>query len=422
MWSTNCYTVLMKISTKQFNNIGKWFIVVTVIVCLGKVYVDKKIGEITVPPKGDVGMVEAGEEVDFLELPAGFKATYYAKGVDGARVMEWDSQGRMLVSQTGEGKISVLIDENGDGTVESVKTLIDNLDKPHGMTIKCNPVGNPPCHLYVAQHGELSRYAYDADKIELSQYTKLMDLPKSKTDRHYTRTLLDLSTEQENRLLISVGSSCNVCDEKDGVRGKIISYDIDTGEISDYARGLRNAAFMTRNPLDGRIFMTEMGRDGLGDDTPPDEINVIDPDKVTSVPNFGWPICYGQNIHDGDFDKKQYIRDPCEDPTPAYVDLQAHSAPLGLSFFGEESWPQEYWFDLLVAYHGSWNREVPTGYKIVRVKTDKNGESAGVEDFITGWLSPEGDKLGRPADVRVMPGTIYISDDMKGVIYKISRI
>ena len=106
---------------------------------------------------------------------------------------------------------------------------------------------------------------------------------------------------------------------------------------------------------------------------------------------------------------------------PSYIDLPAHSAPLGLAFIPEEGWPQEYWYNLLVAYHGSWNRTVPDGYKIVRMKLDAKGNYSGVEDFITGWLTPDNQALGRPVDILVQPGgTMYISDDKAGVIYRVT--
>jgi len=176
---------------------------------------------------------------------------------------------------------------------------------------------------------------------------------------------------------------------------------------------------MARSYVDGKIWATEMGRDGLGDNTPPDEINIIEKGK-----NYGWPICYGKNIHDTNFDKKTYIRNPCMVPleTPSYVDLQAHSAPLGLDFVPEEGWPESYWYNMLVAYHGSWNRSIPTGYKIVRINMDSKGKYLGTEDFITGWLTADGKKLGRPVDIKVSPGgTAYISDDQAGVIYRLYR-
>lgn len=365
---------------------------------------------VSVPPSAPAPT--EGEEVSFLTLPDGFRATYFAKNVPGARVMEF-VPGGLLVSQTREGKVSLINEREGK---TEVRTVLSGLNSPHGLASRCDD--GRTCDLYVAEHDALSRYHYENGVARDRQ--KLISLSASLADRHKTRTLLFLPAPREDTLLISVGSSCDVCHDE-GQRGKIIAYDTKTGEVSEYARGLRNAVFMTLNPINGLVFATEMGRDNLGDDLPPDEINVIEPAR--GIQNFGWPICYGKNMHDTNFDKNTYIRNPCMEPfeAPSWLDLQAHSAPLGLSFIPEEGWPEDMWFDLLIAYHGSWNRSIPTGYKIVKVDIDGRGNPGEPKDFITGWLTENGTKHGRPADVKALPGgAIYISDDYAGAIYKIS--
>lgn len=180
---------------------------------------------------------------------------------------------------------------------------------------------------------------------------------------------------------------------------------------------------MAIHPVTGKIWATEMGRDFLGDDLPPDEINIIEESEW-----YGWPWFYGKNIEDYKF--SPYSRPIfVKEPKPSYIDIPAHSAPLGLAFFPANSqWPEEYWNNLLVAYHGSWNRTDPTGYKIVRYKLDTQGNYFGdgstsspqVEDFISGWLKNNGATLGRPVDILIQPnGSIYISDDKAGVIYRV---
>jgi len=167
------------------------------------------------------------------------------------------------------------------------------------------------------------------------------------------------------------------------------------------------------HPETGVMYATDNGRDNLGEDIPPDEINIIEDGK-----NYGWPICYGKNIHDTDFDKNIYFRNPCMEPfeMPSFIDLQAHSAPLGLTFYSGDSFPQEYRGDLFVAYHGSWNRIVPTGYKIVSIDM----LNITVKDFATGWLTG-GNVLGRPVDIIVADdGSLFVSDDNAGKIYRIS--
>ncbi len=133
--------------------------------------------------------------------------------------------------------------------------------------------------------------------------------------------------------------------------------------------------------------------------------------------NYGWPICYGKNIHDTDFDRNVYVRTPCSEPfeTPSLIDLQAHSAPLGLAFYYGDNFPEEYRDSLFVAYHGSWNRKVPTGYKIVSIDMD----DFTVKDFAIGWLSGN-NVLGRPVDIIVAnDGSLFVSDDNAGRIYRI---
>ena len=386
----------------------------------------KNVGVINVPKEAETDIKISGEAVQGITVPAGFKLSTFSTGITGARVMEMDPKGRILVSQTSEGKIIALGNYNDDNFSDESekKVLIEGLKKPHGMAFYCNPVANPPdCDLYVAEADALSKYKYNAEEPSLGVREKLLDIDYGITDRHFTRSLVFLPYPNGNILLVSVGSSCDVCSEGEKDNGKILSYNIDTKKTEVYATGLRNATFMTLDPIYGKVFATEMGRDGLGDDIPPDEINIIEKTKDGKIKNYGWPICYGKNIHDNVFDPEG--KNTCSSYEPSFVDLQAHSAPLGLSFIPEEGWPEEYWYNLLVAYHGSWNRTEPTGYKIVRLKMNAKGEYLGTEDFITGWLvqgETDKEKLGRPADIKVFSGGVaYISDDSQGVIYRLAR-
>lgn len=354
-----------------------------------------------------------------LTLPDSFQISVFAKDLPGARVMAFDPKGAILVSQTSEGKITAL-PFGSDGKAGEAKVVIDNLNKPHGMTFRCLDVDNPTkCEFYIAEENALSLYDYDENTKKATNRRKLLDLPTSGGGGHFTRTIIFLASPNENTLLISVGSSCNVCNEDEERGATILSYNVVTKKSEIYAKGLRNSVFMELHPVSGQVYATEMGRDGLGDDIPPDEINVIEKGR-----NYGWPTCYGKNIHDTDFDKNTYIRNPCQEPleTKSFIDLQAHSAPLGLAFAPEEGWSEEYWFNMFVAFHGSWNRSEPTGYKVVRVKMNAKGEYLGIEDFITGWLRPDGTKFGRPVDIKILPGgTMFISDDGAGAVYKVTR-
>ncbi len=361
--------------------------------------------------------ISSDEELSFLNLPEGFSIQIFAKGLEGPRVIREDPSGNLIVSLTRQGKVVSLPDFDSDGRADKIVTLLDNLKNPHGLEVKC--FSESDCKLFLAETEKLTQYdlVFDSEqKIYKPQNPqKLADLPKG--GRHFTRTLLFLPYPNDNKLLISVGSTCDVCFEPDERNGSILAYDISKKETKIFARGLRNSVFLNLHPVTGKVWATEMGRDWLGDNLPPDEINIIEEGK-----NYGWPICYGKNIHDSTFDKKVSIRNPCQEPSqvPSFIDIPAHSAPLGLSFFPEEGWPEKYWHNLLVAYHGSWNRTIPTGYKIVRYILDSQGNYKQEEDFITGWLK-EDESLGRPVDILIKPGgIIYISDDKAGMIYKLS--
>lgn len=344
-----------------------------------------------------------------LRMPKGFSLSIFAKDLNDPRVLTFDPNGILIASIPKEGRVVALIDKNNDGKSDETKTVVGGLNSPHGIAVQC--VRPNECKLYVAENASVDEFTYDPRVLTAAQKRVIAALPSG--GGHSTRTILP----HGNSLLVAVGSSCNVCHETDQNRAKILEIAIDTGKTETFATGLRNAVFMAFHPYTRAIWATEMGRDMLGDDTPPDELNII-----KKGGNYGWPICYGKNVHDTEFDKNTYFRNPCMEPfeTPSYIDIPAHSAPLGLAFI-PDSWPAEYRNDLLVAYHGSWNRSVPTGYKIVRYRLDRQGVYEGVDDFMTGWLTAKNDALGRPVDILFAAnGTAFISDDKAGVVYRLA--
>jgi glucose/arabinose dehydrogenase len=358
-----------------------------------------------------------------LTLPAGFSISIFAKDLVDPRVMTYDPDGNLLVSVTSKGKVIALPDKNVDGAADSAVVVAEGLNRPHGLAFQCE--GNAAvqiCKLFIAESDQIAVYDYDREKMAAINKKKIADL--SDGGEHFTRTL---GFGPDGRLYVSIGSDCNVCQETDDKRAKIFSMNPDGSDFREFARGLRNTVFFTWHPVTNEMWGADMGRDFLGDDLPPDEINILKEGK-----NYGWPTCYGQNVHDTAFDTNTYIRNPCSLPfeTPSYIDIPAHSAPLGLAFVPKDAeldklgknttWPEEYWYNLFVAYHGSWNRSVPTGYKVVRYKLDRNGNLLGTEDFIAGWLKEGEGAYGRPAGIIVLPGGyMYISDDKAGVIYRV---
>jgi glucose/arabinose dehydrogenase len=368
-----------------------------------------------------------------LKLPPGFSISIFAKNLEKPRVMAFDPAGNLVVSLLKAGKVVALPDYNKDGTADKTVVLAEGLNRPHGIAFRCLDKDN--CKLYVAENDKISVFDYNTKELKTSLKIELLALPSD--GRHFTRTILfvpasiaadyqtassSLNEEVEEKLLISVGSSCDTCEEKDWRRAKILIADVDGSNLHPFASGLRNSVFMALNSATGEVWATEMGRDYLGDELPPDEINIIRDGN-----DYGWPYCYGNNVHDTVYDK-DVETNPCVDKTPAYISLPAHSAPLGLAFFPSQGWPAEYQNDLLVSFHGSWNRSQPRGYEIVRFRLDKNGQFEEVDEngqpimhnFISGWLTADNRALGRPVDIKILPnGIIFVSDDKAGVIYRL---
>lgn len=342
-----------------------------------------------------------------LSVPDGFSIAVFADRVPGTRVLTRDPYGVLVVSQTSEGRIVALPDEDGNQIADGVESILEGLDLPHGIVFKC--VHPEECALYVAEQHAVKRYRYDPAARSAQFEAIVVELPER--GMHFTRTLL--LHPDGIHLLTSVGSSCNACAEEDERRAAILATNLETAETRVFARGLRNTVFMTIHPVTGEVWGTDMGRDLLGDDLPPDEVNIIRKER-----DYGWPECFGAMVPD---ETVSSLPGTCEGTEPSIIDIPAHSAPLGLAFIPEEGWPEEYWHNLLVAYHGSWNRSVPTGYKIVRFSLDARGNPLPPQDFVTGFLAG-GTLLGRPADILAEPGgTLFISDDRSGVIYRLYR-
>jgi len=360
-------------------------------------------------PEGQSGKDDSdksGEDEDgILDLARGFRISILSADVPAARVLALGPEGDLWISQTGIGRITRIMLEDGKSAGQEI--VFEGLDNPHGLAF--DP--REPNTLYIAEEKKISRVMLDGNGDPQGGSEKVIDLPGG--GRHYTRTI---GFASDGRLYVSIGSTCDVCNESDERLASIYSLNKDGSDFKLFASGLRNAVFFRWHPLTGEMWATEMGRDNLGDDLPPDEINIILEGR-----DYGWPYCYGKNIQDKDFDSSPDAASRCSQAEPSHIDLQAHSAPLGLDFIPEGGgWPEGYGNNLLVAYHGSWNRSVPTGYKIVRFVLDSKGNLLEREDFISGWLTEDGKVLGRPVDILVLPGgEAYISDDRAGVIYRL---
>ncbi|MBI2022581.1 PQQ-dependent sugar dehydrogenase [Candidatus Daviesbacteria bacterium] len=348
--------------------------------------------------------VKVGKPVEFnLKLPEGFKIGIFAEGLDNPRDLAISEGGTLLVSIPSRGKVVALPDRDNDGVADEVKEVLVSQQRPHGLVFNKGK-------LFVAEETQVSSYDWDEQKVEALNRKKVFSLPKG--DRHFTRTI---DFDSQGRMYVSVGSTCDVCFEGDPFLAAVVS--LEPGRVTPrvFAKGLRNATFIKVKPDTGELWVTEMGRDFLGDNKPPDEINI-----VREGGDYGWPICFGNKTHDNEFDKKVYIRDPCEDTEAPVYEIQAHSAPLGLNFINSSQFPKDSQGDLLVAYHGSWNSTEKVGYKIVKLDLE-GSKVVKEEDFITGFLKAE-EVLGRPVDLEFdQQGSLYISDDKKGTVYKVIK-
>jgi glucose/arabinose dehydrogenase len=341
-----------------------------------------------------------------LKMPEGFHVAVFA-GVDSPRMMVFSPGGVLLVSDADNGKIIALPDPKNTGKAERSVVVLNNLNQPHGLAFYEGK-------LYVAENDKVRRYDWDETNLRASNPKILTDLPGR--GGHSTRTLLF----HHGKMYVSAGSSCNVCIEKDPRRAAVTEFNPDGSGQKIFAKGLRNAVGMAVNPKTDTIWVTVNGRDWLGDDLPPEVIV----DLGQNGADAGWPYCYGDRVPDSNFTKAG--DDRCQQMIPPKVQMQAHSAPLGLAFSEGSMFPAEYRNSVFVAFHGSWNRKVPTGYKIVRVKLDDKGQPIGsAEDFISGWLPPgetkAGRSMGRPVGiVFAADGSMYLSDDAGGIVYRIA--
>jgi glucose/arabinose dehydrogenase len=342
----------------------------------------------------------SGEETN-VQLPPGFRANIFASGLDNPRFIAFGPDGVLYAAERGQDRIVALPDRDSDGQADEIQVYAADLNQPHSLVFHEGAwyVGVPS--------GVIRLMDTDGDGRADSRDILVDDYPTS--GAHTTRTVEFLP---DGRMVVSVGSSCNVCLEEDPRRATVLVYDGPqaTGERI-FASGLRNAVGLAIHPETGELWATNNGRDFMGDDLPPETVYIVR-DGV----DYGWPGCHSGNIVDPEFGGP----DACQDVAQPVVQMQAHSAPLGQTFYDGEAFPDEYQGDLFIAFHGSWNRSVPTGYKVVRLPLQGSQPAGPVEDFAVGWLDKEtGEASGRPVGLAVGPdGALYVSDDKGGFIYR----
>jgi glucose/arabinose dehydrogenase len=333
-----------------------------------------------------------------LELPGGHQAGIFASGLDHPRFMAVAPDGTLFVAESGENRVLALPDRNGDGRADEVIEVGSDYGVAHSVAFAEDG------SLLVAGTSRLFRATLDEELRETEREVLFEYVPSG---QHSTRTV---AVAPDGSLLVSVGSSCNVCWEKDEERATVISAPAAGGEWRVLMRGLRNAVGVAVDPATGEAWVTNNGRDMMGDDLPPETLY-----RLVDGGDAGWPRCHAGNIVDPDFGDEP---DPvtglvgCEDVAAPAAQFQAHMAPLGITFWDGQA---------VIAFHGSWNRSEKVGYEVWALPWD-DGPTGPPEVLIGGFLDPvSGDASGRPAGVTVgADGALYVSDDKAGFIYRVT--
>lgn len=333
-----------------------------------------------------------------IRLPPGFRIGLYARDLPNARSMALGEQGTLFVGTRSHGRVYALRDMDGDGRAERKWTLARGLNMPNGVTFHSGA-------LYVAESGRILRFDRIEERLDTPPEPVVVATMRA-YDHHGWRYI---GFGPDGRLYVSMGAPCNVCEPGD--LGSIVSMRADGSDRRIFARGVRNSVGFTWHPQSGDLWFTDNGRDWLGDDLPPDELNRAE----GAGRHFGFPYCHGGDIPDPEFGARR----TCSDFTPPIQRLGPHVASLGVRFYDGDMFPERYRGQLFIAEHGSWNRSSRVGYRITLVRLEGD-RALGYEPFASGWLRA-GSVSGRPVDLLVMPdGALLVSDDKAGVVYRIA--
>jgi glucose/arabinose dehydrogenase len=339
--------------------------------------------------------------LDSIRLPAGFSISLFSDQVPGARSMTLSPKGILYVGTRGAGKVYALRDRNRDGRADEVQTIASGLTSPNGVAWRDGA-------LYVAEISRILRF----DGID----GRLANPPEPKvvtdaypSDGHHGWKFIRFGPD--GKLYVPVGAPCNVCDPENPIYSTITRLSVQGGKPEIFASGVRNTVGFDWHPKTKELWFTENGRDWMGDDSPPDELDRAPRQGL----HFGFPYCHAGRIPDPEFGKKR----ACSEFVPPVIDLAPHVAAIGMRFYTGTMFPAEYREQIFIAEHGSWNRSKPIGYRVmlVRLRGDK---AVSYEPFAEGWLR-NADAWGRPVDVEILAdGSLLVSDDSAGAIYRIT--
>ncbi len=355
--------------------------------------------ETTPPATGPAADLGTGLPLDTLKLPAGFHIRVWAKDLPGARSLCLGAQGTLFVGTLGQQVYAVTGDV--DGQADQRYVIATGRNMPNGVAFRDGA-------LYVAEVSRILRLDDIEAHLAAPPQPQLVydGLP---TDRPHGWKYLSFGPD--GWLYFNVGAPCNVCEPPGPLYATICRIRPDGAELEVYARGVRQSVGHDWDPATGELWFTDNGRDRLGDDLPADELNHAPRPGL----HFGFPYCHGGDLLDPEFGRGR----SCADYTPPVQKLGPHVAALGMKFYTATAFPEAYRGGIFLAEHGSWDRSVPLGYRVMYVSIAE-GKAGGYQVFCEGWLQGR-EAWGRPVDVLVTPqGALLVSDDRAGVVYRIA--
>ena len=350
-------------------------------------------GKLTATPVSDIPLQS-------FKLPPGFRAEIWASGMPGARAMARAENGKIYIGTRGIGRVYELTDH---GVTRSARVVVDKLVQPSGVAYANGA-------LYVMAIDKVLRF----DGIASNPAVAAVDMTaafKLPPEQHHNWKFINFGPD--GKLYVPFGAPCNIC-EPGAEYAQIRRYNADGSGMEVIARGVRNTQGFAWHPETREMWFTDHGRDWMGDDGPPDELNRM----VKTGLNFGFPYCHANGMADRDFPRAN----ACADVTLPVQTMGPHSAVMGLHFYTGAMFPAEYRNALFVARKGSWNRTQKFGYDVVIVHTDAQGSNPRIQPFMTGFLDASNDNFsGRPTYLLQLPdGSLLISDEQLGAIYRIS--
>ncbi|MFA0964817.1 sorbosone dehydrogenase family protein [Roseivirga sp. BDSF3-8] len=340
--------------------------------------------------------------LETIILPEGFKIAHYATGVENARSLAMGKNGTIFVSSRKHDEVRALRDTDGDMVADKMWVVASGLNTPNGVAFREGD-------LYIAEISRILKLSDIENNLETPGEPEVI-YDEYPSDTHHGWKYIAFGPD--GKLYVPVGAPCNIC-ESDSIYASITRMNPDGTDMEIFVHGVRNSVGFDWNPQTNELWFTDNGRDMLGDNMPPCELNRA-PEKGM---HFGYPYCHGGTISDPEFGSKY----DCSRFTAPAQNLGPHVAPLGMKFYRGNKFPEQYRRNIFIAEHGSWNRSEKIGYRVTMVPVVDNSEASGYKVFAEGWLNDaEQEAWGRPVDLLEMPdGSFLLSDDKANAVYRI---